>query len=78
MDIVKQRMKMYGDPSKNWDRTAYLASLLVGKELSEGDCIKVLFAAKLCRSLTTYKKDNVRDFDGYRDILENYIKKQKK
>lgn len=63
------RQKQYGDPIKNWEETADIASAITGRSLSPQTCIMVLIAAKLARARFKYKRDTLVDICGYIEIL---------
>ena len=60
----------YGDAVKNFERISAMASLMVGKEITEEQCCAVLMAVKLCREAYNHKRDNLVDLCGYADIME--------
>jgi hypothetical protein len=64
------RQGAYDKPERNFERISIIASVLVGKQLSAIDCIKVLMATKLAREAFKHKRDNIVDLAGYAEILD--------
>lgn len=73
--ITGSRQAQYGDQNKNFTMIAEIASLLIGKELTKYDVLKVHWATKLMRETHKHKSDNLVDLCGYVDIY-NTLKEQ--
>lgn len=69
------RQNDYGTPEQNWERIASIASALTEKRLTAEDCLKVLIATKLARTVTSpQKRDNYVDLAGYAHCLWEVMK----
>ena len=63
------RQNDYADPVENFRRISECASSLVGYNISDIDCCKVLIAVKLMMERNKHKRDNLVDLCGYAEIL---------
>jgi hypothetical protein len=68
--INGERQLQYGSPVKNFEDIARIASVLIGREITPAECVKVLIATKLAREGNKHKRDNLIDACGYIDILD--------
>jgi len=65
----KDRRDQYGHPREDFDRTARIASILLGKELSAREVVLILLVMKLSRNAHKYKRDTLVDIAGYSRVL---------
>lgn len=65
IDTIRERGKYYGTPSDNYKRTAELWSLILKTNVTPRDVLLCMVATKLCREISTHKRDNVIDMAGY-------------
>ena len=63
------RRSAYGHPRNDFERTAKISSILLGKELSAKEIVLILIAMKLSRHAFKYKRDTILDVAGYSRIL---------
>lgn len=74
----EEKERMYGPFEKGMERTAKIASLMTGKDLTTEDAYAVLVALKLSRHSYHYKEDNLLDAVAYLGSLNNYIQNKDK
>ena len=70
-DIVTERGKFYGPPSKHWSKTAKMWTVLLSDSLTPGaaltsqDVARMFIADKMVRDTHTPRRDNLLDIAGY-------------
>lgn len=67
----------YGSFSESMEKTAALASLMTGKEITAVDVYKILIAMKMTREENAHKDDNIVDAIGYLAGLYDYYNERK-
>ena len=68
------RAEDYGHPKVNWDRTAKIASAVLGIELNAGQCVLFAESMKLARLLQTPNhKDTIVDIAGYAWVYDKVM-----
>lgn len=60
------------------ERTAQVATILCGKEITAEDTYKVLIALKISRLANSIELDSATDLCGYVEGLWNYLKEKQK
>lgn len=65
IDTIRERGKYYGAPHDNYKRTAELWSLILKTNVNPKDVLLCMVATKLCREISSHKRDNVIDMAGY-------------
>lgn len=73
----EEKERMYGPFEQGMERTAKIASLMTGKELTAHDAYALLIALKLSRQSYNHKEDNLLDAVAYLGSWNNYINKNK-
>lgn len=68
--------RQYGDIDINFEKTAKMASIMTGKELTASDCYYVMICLKLARESNAHKQDNFVDALAYMGALANYKDKK--
>jgi Domain of unknown function (DUF6378) len=61
----EEKDRQYGPFSEGMEKTAKIASLLSGKEITKTDCYNVMIALKLARESHSHKEDNILDAIAY-------------
>lgn len=74
----EEKERMYGDFFECMDRTAKLASIMTGKDITAVDMYKCMVAMKLSRESNAHKEDNLLDAVAYLGSMNDYIEKQNK
>lgn len=81
-EIVNERSeekeRMYGPFGEGMERTAKIASIITGKDLTAEDAYALVVALKLSRHSYNYKEDNLLDAVAYLGSLNNYIQNKNK
>jgi hypothetical protein len=68
---AEDRQAIYGHPVDNWERTAEIASALLGTPISAHQCVLVAFAMKFARlRQTPAHQDTMVDIAGYAWVLD--------
>ena len=74
-NIHGERVKNYGFASESFKQVAAIASILVGKQLTPQDVLKVMIAVKLVRNSYSPMNDDHRiDACGYLGLLDEVEK----
>lgn len=73
----EEKERMYGPFEQGMERTAKIASLMTGKELTAHDAYALLIALKLSRESYHHKEDNLLDAVAYLGSWNNYINNNK-
>jgi len=68
------RRQSYGDPRKNYEHIARIASAIIKKDLTSADIVMILLALKLAREQHKPKRDNRVDIAGYAWVLDEVHK----
>ena len=78
-DIIynKREERSYGDFSDCMEKTAQMASLMIGKTIEPVDVYKIMIAMKMAREENSHKDDNLIDAIGYIAGLYDYHKEGK-
>jgi len=67
----------YGSFSESMEKTAEMASLMIGKKIEATDVYKILIAMKMTREQNSHKDDNLVDAIGYLAGLYDYYNERK-
>ena len=71
--VHSKRNKEYGSYIDNITTTCDLFRILRHKELSTEDGTYFLICLKLAREATRHKRDNLRDWSGYTELLDELL-----
>jgi adenylosuccinate synthase len=71
----EEQERRHGPFSVGMEKTAVVASILTGKELTAVDCYKILMALKISRIANSIELDSMTDLCGYVEGLWNYKNK---
>ena len=71
IDHSGDKEKKYGPFIECMDKTAEIASVMSGKEITTRDAYNVLIAVKLARQSYTHQEDNLLDAVAYIASLNN-------
>lgn len=74
---AEEKQRDYGPINQSFEETATIASILTGKQLTPGDCYKVMIALKMSRMKRGYKRDTYVDAVGYMGALGEYLEGKK-
>ena len=76
LEITQEdRQSVYGPPKENWERTAKIASAIIGHPISVVDCVKVAIAMKQARLIQSpTHRDSMVDLAGYAWVLSEVSK----
>lgn len=69
----QEKERQYGPFEESMKRTAKVASILCGKEITAKDVYKILISLKMAREGYAHKKDNLLDAVAYIGGLQKYI-----
>lgn len=69
----EEKERQYGPMEETHEKTAKLASLLCGKEITTKDIYWMKIAMKLAREAHSHKTDNLIDLCSYIQGLENHF-----
>lgn len=69
---AEEKERLYGPFLEANKRTAKLASILTGKDITEKDIYLFQIALKLSRESNHHKEDNLLDLVAYIGALNNY------
>lgn len=72
----EEKERQYGPMNDSIERTAYIASAIVGKSITPSDVFAVLVGLKFSRHATAYKEDNFLDAAAYLGAWNNYIQEK--
>jgi len=70
------RQAAYGHPIDNYTRLAAVLSVILNKEITPMDCMRIFVAVKLVRDCNAMKEDNWIDIAGYCKVAEMIVDKQ--
>lgn len=73
----EEKERQYGPMEETHKRTAEIASLLSGKEITVKDIYWMKIAMKLAREAHAHKEDNLIDVCAYISGLNDYCEKYK-
>lgn len=69
----EEKERQYGPMDESIERTAQIASAILGRNLNAHDVFAVLVALKFSRHSMAYKEDNFLDAAAYLGAWNNYI-----
>lgn len=69
----EEKERQYGPMKETHERTAELASILAGKEITVKDIYWMKIAMKLAREAHSHKEDNLLDACAYISGLNDYL-----
>lgn len=72
----EEKERQYGPMDESIERTASIASAILGRKLDAHDVFAVLVALKFSRHATSYKEDNFLDAAAYLGAWNNYIQEK--
>ena len=74
---AEEKERLYGPFSECNQRTAKIATLLCGKEITNTDIYLFQIALKLAREAHHHKEDNLLDLAAYIGALNNHYEQNK-
>jgi uncharacterized protein DUF6378 len=68
---TENQKRQYGSIQESFSRTAEIATILCGKEITPKDVARIQISLKLSRETNAHKEDNLVDLCGYASILND-------